>query len=31
MKKNVTFLNKAALAVLGKTRKDVIGKHCGKV
>jgi len=31
MNKNVTFLNKAALDVLGKTREEVIGKNCGSV
>jgi transcriptional regulator with PAS, ATPase and Fis domain len=29
--KNVTFLNKAALTVLGKTREEVMDKHCGQV
>ncbi len=31
MHKNVTFLNKAALSILGKTREEVIGKNCGSV
>ena len=29
--KNVTFLNKAALTFLGKTKEEVIGKNCGDV
>ena len=31
MDKKVTFLNKAALDILGKTREEVIGRHCGDV
>jgi len=31
MDKNVTFLNQAALTILGKTREEVIGKKCGCV
>ena len=31
MKKNVTFLNKAALDIVGKTREEVVGKYCGDV
>ena len=31
MQKNITFLNKAALDVLGKTRDEVMGKYCGDV
>jgi len=31
MDKKVTFLNKAALDILGKTREEVTGKHCGEV
>jgi PAS domain-containing protein len=31
MDKNITFLNQAALTILGKTRKEVIGKYCGNV
>jgi PAS domain S-box-containing protein len=31
MNLNLTFLNKPALEILGKTREEVIGKHCGKV
>ena len=31
MDKNVTFINKAGLDVLGKTRKEVVGKFCGDV
>ena len=29
--KNITFINKAGLDVLGKTREEVVGKHCGNV
>jgi PAS domain S-box-containing protein len=29
--KRITFTNSAALAILGKTREEVIGKHCGDV
>ena len=31
MDKNVTFLNKAALSMLGQTREETIGKMCVKV
>jgi len=31
MDKNVTFINKAGLDVLGKTREEVVGKYCGDV
>ena len=31
MNKNITFLNKPALDILGKTAKDTIGKNCGSV
>jgi PAS domain-containing protein/HAMP domain-containing protein len=31
MDKNVTFLNQAALNILGKTREEVVGKKCGCV
>jgi len=29
--KNITFLNKAALNILGKTEEEVLGKNCGTV
>jgi len=31
MQKNITFLNKAALTILGKTREETTGKYCGDV
>jgi PAS domain S-box-containing protein len=31
MNKNITFLNKSALTVLGKTRDETLGKYCGNV
>jgi len=31
MNKNITFMNKAALTILGKTQEEVLGKNCGDI
>jgi len=31
MDKNITYLNKAALSILGKTKENTLGKNCGEV
>ena len=31
MNKNIAFINKAGLKILGKTREEIIGKYCGDV